>query len=42
MDRPAIKHGTFASVKYLDQKIRQFLGGWNERKYPFARTKSAE
>lgn len=42
IDRQAIRRGVFTSVKDLNQKIRQFIDGWNERKHPFVWTKTAD
>lgn len=42
IDRQAIMCGTFTNVKDLNQKIRQFISGWNDRKRPLVWAKSAE
>lgn len=40
IERQAIHRGTFASVKELNAKIRQFIDGWNDRCHPFTWTKT--
>ncbi|MFK0010121.1 IS630 family transposase [Paenarthrobacter sp. NPDC090520] len=42
IDRQAIRRGVFTSVKDLNQKIRQFINGWNDRSHPFIWTKTPE
>lgn len=42
IDRQAIRRGVFTSVKDLNAKIRAFNIGWNDRKQPFAWTKSTD
>ncbi len=42
IDRQAIRRGVFTSVKDLNQKIRQFIIGWNDRKHPFVWSKTAD
>ncbi|UQE74021.1 IS630 family transposase [Gordonia sp. PP30] len=42
IDRQAIRHGVFTSVKDLNAKIRAFISGWNDRKHPFVWTKTAD
>ncbi|TDF88323.1 transposase, partial [Arthrobacter terricola] len=42
IDRQAIRRGVFTSVKDLNQKIRQFITGWNDRCHPFVWTKTPE
>ncbi|MEV8085832.1 IS630 family transposase [Pseudarthrobacter oxydans] len=42
IDRQAIRRGVFTSVKDLNQKIRQFITGWNDRCHPFIWTKTPE
>ncbi len=42
IDRQAIHHGTFGSVKDLNTEIRAFIDGWNDRCHPFIWTKTAE
>jgi transposase len=39
--RPAIRRGTFASVKDLTTAIENYIDGWNERCQPFIWTKDA-
>ncbi|MDU4636795.1 MAG: IS630 family transposase, partial [Cutibacterium avidum] len=41
-DKQAIKRGVFPSVKDLNQKIRAFVNGWNDRCHPFVWTKTAD
>ncbi len=40
--RPAIRLGTFGSVKDLIAAIKTFIDGWNERCEPFVWTKTAD
>ena len=42
IDKQAIKRGVFPSVKDLNQKIRAFVNGWNDRCHPFVWTKTAD
>jgi len=42
IEKQAIHHGTFASVKDLTTKIRAFINGWNDRCQPFVWTKTAD
>jgi len=42
IERQAIHRGTFASVRDLMAKIRQFITGWNNRSKPFTWTKTAD
>jgi hypothetical protein len=41
-DEPAIRRGTFHSVRDLNAKIRAFVTGWNDRCHPFVWTKTAD
>jgi transposase len=42
IERQAIHRGSFGSVKDLNTKIRTFITGWNDRRHPFAWTKTAD
>jgi transposase len=42
IERQAIHRGSFGSVKDLNNKIRAFIDGWNDRCHPFVWTKPAE
>jgi hypothetical protein len=42
IERQAIRRGTFNSVRDLNAKIRAFVTGWNDRRYPFVWTKTAD
>jgi hypothetical protein len=42
IERQAIHHGTFGSVKDLNAKIRVFIDAWNDRCHPFVWTKTAD
>lgn len=39
---PSHPRGTFASVKDLNAKIRDFVSGWNDRCHPVVSTKTAD
>jgi hypothetical protein len=41
IERPAIRRGTFGSVRDLTTKIRGFIDGWNDRCHPLVWTKTA-
>ncbi|WP_338569392.1 hypothetical protein V7R84_12155 [Arachnia propionica] len=41
-ERQIIRGGTFVSVRELIGKIREFVNGWDNRKYPFVWTKTSE
>lgn len=41
IEHPAIRRGTFVSVRELIGKIREFINSWNNRKHPFIWTKAA-
>ena len=41
IERQAIHRGTYTSVRDLNQKIRVFITGWNDRAHPFTSTKTA-
>ena len=41
IERQAIHRGTYTSVRNLNQKIRAFITGWNDRAHPFTWTKTA-
>jgi len=42
IERPAIHHGAFTSVKDLNDKIRDFITAWNNLSHPFVWTKTAD
>jgi transposase len=42
IERQAIHRGSYASVPDLNQRIRAFIDGWNDRAHPFTWTKTAE
>jgi transposase len=42
IEKQAIHRGTFGSVRDLNNKIRSFIDGWNDRCHPFIWTKPAE
>ena len=42
IERQAIRRGVFKSVRDLNNKIRAFIDGWNDRSHPFVWTKTAE
>ena len=42
IERQAIHRGTYTSVRDLNQKIRAFITGWNDRAHPFTWTKTAD
>jgi transposase len=42
IERQAIHRGTFASVRDLTTRIRQFINGWNDRSQPFVWTRTAD
>jgi hypothetical protein len=41
-EEPAIRHGSFDSVKQLVAAIGTFIEGWNDRCHPFTWTKTAD
>lgn len=42
IERQAIRHGTFISVRELMAKIRVFINGWSTREHPFIWTRTPD
>jgi len=42
VQRQAMHHGTYISVRDVNTKIRAFIIGWNDRAHPFVWTKTAD
>jgi hypothetical protein len=42
IERQAVQRGSFCSVNDLNAEICRFLNGWNDRRHPVDRTKTAD